>query len=105
VVLNWLGLPEIIPMQARLVRLGEAHARKRLVVSRHALSFTEDMRAHGEAVQEDKLVDRMTVGYLRIGFRERIQHCVFQLIQVGEPKDCFGRRFAVFFRRAILAAS
>ena len=43
-----------------------------------------------EGLPADKLVDCVAVRYLRTGCCERIQHCVFRLFQVGEPKDCLG---------------
>src|SRR5260370_42482393 len=42
------------------------------------------------AVPADKLVDCVTVRFLRTCRGERIQHRVFRLLWVGEPKHCFG---------------
>ena len=32
----------------------------------------------------------MTVGFLRTGRCERVENCVLRLLQVGQPKYCFG---------------
>jgi len=41
-------------------------------------------------VPPDELVDGMTVGFLRTGRCQRVENCVLRLLQVGQPKYCFG---------------
>src|SRR6516164_6292885 len=41
-------------------------------------------------VPPDEFVDGMTVGFLRTGRCERVENCVLRLLQVGQPKYCFG---------------